>query len=385
MHIILIARHYPPEVTGGARRPSLLTRALRGLGHRVTLVTPFQNADFEDHLYVPHPIQHIGNPLSSTKPQSLSLKMKIRTLLRQWLLWPDPEIRWASRVKAELLAANYQPDWVMTTSPPESLHVIGSEVAKSFGCHWITECRDTWFLNPHRDILEASALRRFFERRIARKAFARLTAVTAVSEAVMNDIRSVIPAQTPELLIGHFSTALPDDKKVEGRIKLPRKDINLVHSGGFSLSDRRRKLEPLLQALKRSKRTDLHLHIAGRLTEKERELSMANYPFKVSLHGQVTLEQSQALQTDADALLLITPDESHALPGKYAEYLLAGRPILFSGGGDWLSLVDDVSTLSPLELGLETVKKASERSVIPASALTHEDAAKKLVKFLENI
>ena len=45
MNILYITRHYPPEISGGARRPYLYVKALRELGNKVTVVTPFELDD----------------------------------------------------------------------------------------------------------------------------------------------------------------------------------------------------------------------------------------------------------------------------------------------------------------------------------------------------
>ena len=386
MKIVLITRHYPPEISGGARRPYLLSQALRELSHTVTVVTPFERKGVdEDHIYVPHPIENIGQPMRSNDQSRWTINPRFRSILRQWLLWPDPDIRWARRVRRRLQNESIEVDWLITTSPPESIHVIGRNIAAALKSKWLAECRDTWFLNPHRDILENSWIRRVLERRIAKKAFNGLDAITAVSDAVMGDIRHLIPQGTPEAIIGHFSAPMAGSDVVEDRLSMPKQDINLVHSGGFSLSDRQRKLAPLLQSLTQANRPELHLHIAGRLSPEEITLVNADYMFKVSWHGQVTLEQSRALQIDSDALLLITPEDSHALPGKFAEYVLAKRPILFSGGGDWLKLVKDKNILTSLEHGLRTISKDTP-SIDPGdAAFTHLEAGKDLIAFLNKI
>jgi len=378
MHILLLARHYPPEISGGARRPFLMTKALRKRGIRVTVVAPFANPDDPDFICVPHPVY------GETPPEPLAAvnsgpQMTVRNRLRQWLLWPDPEIRWCRRAARQIIASRCKPDWLITTSPPEAAHVVGAQIASALEICWLAEFRDTWTEAPHRKILEASPLRALVERQIARQCLKRVSALTGVSEPVLREIRRYVAPGTPELKIGHFSIT-PSHS-----MKLPTSDLNLVHTGGFTLSDRRRPIKPLLTAITKAaqSRENLHLHLAGRLSEEEKEATAQISRFRVTLYGELALEEAQALQAGADALILYTPAQSHALPGKYAEYRFAQRPILYFGGGEWLSLADDPSLLTPLETGLTTLTKGE--GVSYAKPFSADDAAGELAAFLSQI
>lgn len=312
----------------------------------------------------------------------------IRSLARNWLLWPDPDIRWARRALAQLESSDLSVDWVMTTSPPESLHLIGPMLKLSLGCKWVAEFRDTWTVAPHRAVLTQSWLRRSIERHLARRCLRAADAVTGVSEAVLSEVRNYVLADTPECIIDHFSNAPP------APAKLPDNDLNIVHSGGFTLSDRRRELSDALDVFDSAsiERSDhrIHLHIVGPLSPAEQETLDARCDdeatkAKVTAHGEVSLNRSRALQAGADALLLHTPSSSHALPGKYAEYRQTRLPILYLGGGDWLSLVDAPDYLQPLYAGLLALQKGARVSDTCLPGFSSDDAASKLSSFLTNL
>lgn len=379
----MIARHYPPEPSGGARRPYLFVKALRAQGHRVTLVTPFTQED-DDAITVPHPANIDLTQADKTSAAKPSIATRLKDWLRLWLLWPEPDIRWAKRASAAIRARAAQGDWdapdiLFTTHPPESLHVVGAKLARDLRLPWAAEMRDTWIDVPHRDLLIHSKLRAFFEARMARKCLSKADGITAVSEAVMAEGRRYMNPEARELILGHFSA--PSDEALE----LDEREVHLVHAGGFTLSDRRRPLGPLLSVIERAaqSRGDLHLHIAGRLSDEERALMSDAKGFKITDHGLVPLERSRALQNAADGLILYTPPDSHALPGKFAEYRFAQRPILYFGGGSWTSLVDDPSVLRPLEAGLQTLKK--RENVSGEAPLNADTAARRLVHFLDGL
>ena len=328
MHILLLARHYPPEVSGGARRPYLMTRALRTLGHRVTVVTPFALNDHDSITVVNTSINRStaqASKFDEAEPAPTA-RNALKNTLRQWLFWPDPDIRWAKDVVRAVKSQNIRPDWIFTTSPPESIHYAGAKLSQGIDCPWVAELRDTWIEFPHRGILERSTLRAKIERRIAKKYLSKCAAITAVSEAVMTEARKYVAQDTPECILTHFSDQPPSPYKFDNN------KLNLVHTGGFSLSDRRRELKALLVELQSTlvNKSNTVLHIAGVLTPEETHLAQ-NSDISVILHGTVSLEISRALQAGADALILHTPANSHVLPGKYAEYMMTNRPILYLG------------------------------------------------------
>lgn len=386
MHILLLARHYPPEVSGGARRPYLLVKALRAQGVRVTVVSAFKNTADPDHICVAHPVFGDAPPTHPARATTPARPTPLRDMVRQWLLWPDPEIRWCRKAAAAVMGADLKPDWLMTTSPPEASHVVGAQLAKALDLPWIAEFRDTWIATPHRKILETSPLRAAVERGIARRALARATVIVGVSEAVLGEIRNYAPQDVPALEIGHFSVA------PARATSLPQNALNLVHTGGFSLSDRGRQIGPLLKAVeqaaqKRQQNTgeSVHLHLAGRLTPEEKNAAQAVNGCEVSVYGEMPLEDAQALQAGADALILYTPPDSHALPGKYAEYRHAGRPILYLGGGSWLDLVDDPGAIMKLEDNLPSLERGAREGAPDVAALSADHAASQLLDVLKSI
>ena len=321
LRIVIIARHHGEPGSGGARRPALLAKALRAQGHHVHVVSAYPG-DHQDDILIPHPALASRSGDSANAAASPSLLEVVKAPLRSFLLWPEPDIRWARRVVAELPGYAPEADILLTTSPPESVHLVGTRLARPMRAAWWADFRDTWTLRPHRQ--NVRGLRAVLERRLARRWLASADAVSVVDNVVKEDVERMIPRDIPLHVVGHFS------EPFEGvPTSLPQDAFNLVHTGGFSLSDHRRPLAPILTELAAT-RDDLMLHVAGRLGEDEiRMLDAA--PFRTRHHGTLSLAQSRALQAGADALLLYTPDTSDALPGKAAEYVATGKPIVLHG------------------------------------------------------
>lgn len=378
MHILLITRHYPPEISGGARRPSLYATAWRKLGHKVTVVTPFDNGNPGNIVVSSPAIRRGATALRSYQGGDPAKSQAMKAFIRQWLYWPDENINWAKDVLNNLRRIELDVDWIFTTSPPESVHIVGAKLSKELRVPWIAEFRDTWIVHPHRKILEKSAFRARIESRMATNILKSANAITAVSEFVIDEARSFVRKGTPECIIPHFSDRPICSHDFDGDY------INFVHTGGFTLSDRRRKIKPLLKKFEDAAkiRPEIKLHIAGPLTSDEIN-SVVNTIANVEWHGSVSLNISRAMQLGADGLILYTPENSHALPGKYAEYIMAEKPILYMGGGDWLQLVDNPSSLQPITPGLLNVKKNETFKL--AVHPTNMDAAQTLINFLYSV
>ena len=79
--------------------------------------------------------------------KSQSLFVKISLWIRGNLLIPDPRIFWVrpSIRRLKKILPEINPEVVVTTGPPHSVHLIGLELKKSFkNLRWISDFRDPW-------------------------------------------------------------------------------------------------------------------------------------------------------------------------------------------------------------------------------------------------
>jgi len=345
-NIVLFARHFPPHVSGGARRPFYLVKALQDLGCRVFVVAPALPDDIEG-LAVLHvqPDPVIGTP----SPPGF------RDLLRDWLLWPDPDIRWTKRaVHAAQKALPFQPDWVITTSPPESIHYAGRYFKNTTGCHWFADMRDHWLVRPFRKQRE-SIIRNFIERRIASKTLRQADLISTVNGAIAKEMHRYAREPGKVFILPHFSI-VEENTPPDDEIALPADKVNLVYTGSFSLSDPDCNIGDTLDVFARAtmRNQALHLHIAGRLSAAEEEqIQASDCADKITLYGVISLQQAHALQSAAHALVLA--GSAHALtpPGKAAEYAIRAKPIIAITEAPWAMLyngektaIDHMATLS---------------------------------------
>ena len=328
--LLIVTRHYPPEVSGGARRPFLIAQGLRARGYRVAIASPFAPEGEPDWIRTPHPAAARG--LAAAFGGDDAREPEWKSSLRRMARWPDNEIGWAGQAVRAVVTCGLRPDWVLTTSPPESAHSAGERLKRETGARWLLEMRDSWIEEPLRPELVRSGFRRKVEEGMAQRWLAGADARVAVSDRLAEEMQRLSPgAGSPLSVIGHFAEPPPPPEVFAGE------GPHFLHSGSFSLSHGARRLADLLAAFAifRTQVPSARLHLAGRLTTLERaELALSPVAPSVSVYGEVSYQKARALQAGADGLIVFQQGID-ALPGKLGEYLECTAPILTVGEGSW--------------------------------------------------
>jgi glycosyltransferase involved in cell wall biosynthesis len=326
-----------------------MTRHLRRMGHRVTILTTGAFGSLADDAAIgvhrTYDLQLLQARLRgarsatpileddtySTRPHPLSLVLVPEALA---LAWAPFAVSAAVR-----LQRRERFDCVITTSPPESGHLAGRALQR-MGAAWIADVRDGWVFESYRPPWRTRAqdsLDRALERRLMRSA----DAVTAVAQPLVDYFRDELGANAVLVPNGwdpeDFQGAAPDSAAAE-RLLDPER-VSLVHTGRLEVVGR--DPAPLVEALRRIAADDpttaarLELVFAGTFTERERVLLATDVaPARIVVAGNLPRTDALALQRAADGLLLITAGtRTHEVTGKVFEYLGVGRPILALADG----------------------------------------------------
>ena len=276
------------------------------------------------------------NPLNSS---GKSLKSKLSRVVRGNLFIPDPRVSWV-RCSVRFLKKylrEHPVDAVVTTGPPQSMHLIGRGLKRSLGLPWIADFRDPWtrmFYYKH------LCLSKFADRkhhRLEQGVLDEADLVLAVSPPVRDDFQ----AQTGTPV--HLITNGYDEDDFPVREPGSRKDgkFRIVHTGLFAADGNPLKL---WDALARRCREDedfaqrLEIRLAGKTDApvleaiRERGLGAQLVDLGYLPHSRVVQEQQEA-----DLLILPLrhePEYAKVLPGKIFEYIASGRPVLGIGQED---------------------------------------------------
>ncbi len=348
--LLLIAYFYPPLAGGGVHRVLSFTRYLPRHGWDCTVIC----AGEEDYWVrdeslaarVPPETEVIrvrgGSALSAllrarggaaTGRRSGSAFAGLRALSDWWLL-PDSYTGWSRRA-AVAAAARIERggvDAVLTTSPPDSVHLAGGGLAKRYSLPWVADFRDPWiglhFRRP------PTPWHRARHERLEREVLERADLVLTASRTHAGRIASSgVKARRVEHLPNGYEPVA--DAPAPGATGASPPHFRLCFTGTLSLmEDAVTLLEALREWFARSPeaRGRVRVTLAGPYDtgyeDRARALGLADV---VDFPGALSHAESRSLQRSADVLLLWKPPgEGYAtmVPGKLYEYLDSARPIV---------------------------------------------------------
>ena len=183
--ILLVTQLAPPSGLIAARRAAAFVKYLARLGHDVTVLTSLTSGqgDIEGATEVVRTRDALTTPLnwrrrhfealSGSADSGYGRPSRVASLvvpdlaLATWLPFALP--------RALALARRNDFDVVLTTSPPQSAHVVGLALHRR-GLPWIAELRDGWTFEPPRAPWPLRAQRRLdaaLERKVVGAADAR--------------------------------------------------------------------------------------------------------------------------------------------------------------------------------------------------------------------
>jgi glycosyltransferase involved in cell wall biosynthesis len=349
MNLLLVAYFYPPCRDTGAHRPAAMAKWLRRLGHRVTVLTTsaygtgdpaleadvIRSADLQRLRARLHGHDRVDALFDadtySGRPHVLSRIIVPEPLA---VAWTPFALRDAHRARAR-----QRFDCVITSSPPESVHMVGRSLGRR-GVPWVADLRDGWTFEPIRPPFP-TALQRRLDERLERGWLTAADAVVCVSRPVAEDLRSRLgldPELVPNGWDPDLAASAGDGSQAPERL-LDTQRISLVYTGRFGSYGRDPTgLVRALGVLAREHPDDarrLELVVAGPLTGQEAELMRGDVsPARIVVAGTLDRADALALQRAADALLLVASSRrTQLLNFKLFEYLAAGPPILALAAG----------------------------------------------------
>src|ERR1035438_1161351 len=145
-------------------------------GERITrLKTSFMHSPIGRFLSRPQSSKKANSRRMSAGDAGEAEKIGMLDIYRQFLQFPDSFKSWiAPAVNAALSWQDrWSPDFIYSSGPPHSGHLIATQLASRLKVPWIAEFRDLWVGDPY---FERHALIKPFHERLARKTLAKATA-----------------------------------------------------------------------------------------------------------------------------------------------------------------------------------------------------------------
>jgi glycosyltransferase involved in cell wall biosynthesis len=340
MKLLLVTMYFPPAGGGGVQRPLKFATHLPALGIETHVLAPDDPKWLHsDPALAPptqawiHRARYLG-PRARRLADELHgrggldrLSRQARSLSRRVLV-PDENVTWNLTAIPTALRIVRQEgiDVVLTTSPPNSVHLVGAAVKAATGTRWVADLRDSIGAHPHRRV-ESAAVRakERVSEGVAKLVARQADAIVAASEAIADEARALEPRGVvlPVLNGADFDDFAGLEYKRVDRFRI-------THTGSFF---GKRDPRPFLTAFAEADLDDAVVRFVGDFRASDREWAeRLGLGDRLELLEYVPRRESLRLQRDSDALLLLVPEAGGrgrgVLSGKVFEYLAAERPIL---------------------------------------------------------
>ena len=333
--VLFVTYHFPPSAASGTQRILGFTEHLPALDWSIDVVTP-------DRV----PLEPIDQGLIQRVPagvRTIQVKYPTGGLSRIGRRFVGHSV-WLPRLPRTLarLIAQRRPDVVVTSGPPQCVHLAGLYCKLMYGIPWVADFRDPWVAGAGLKVgLFGGRLSALGERWV----FARADGIVVNAPNAGKIVAAHYPAAAEKI---HCVTNGYDPSQFSGIEAAPRSQFVITHAGEIYAG---RDPRPFLDAIKillaeeAVPRERLSVEFIGTgedsglsITEEIAQRGLANV---VRVVGRVPYRESLARMVNSDLLLLLdAPNRLGGVPAKLYEYIGARRPIIAlatpSSDVDWV-------------------------------------------------
>lgn len=305
------------------------------------------------------------------KAEGISLKRAALGFYDRFVAFPDAVWPWRHLGWSDSLAfaRKVQPDAILSSSPPATAHRVAAQLGKVLAIPWVADYRDPWSQTAWLDL---SSVVRDKARKLELETMRNAAALCTTSQPLAQELVALHGKPTFVVTNGFEPDEIPRE--------IIRSDrFTLLYTGMMypGKRDPRLLFEALASFAAKTKisPSDLRVAFYGPHQDVTMDLALrAGVSSFVECHARVPRTEALALQRSADVLLQLewNSDVTKGVyPGKFFEYLGAGRPILAIGpkGG----VIDEtlkrtgcgelVSTVEEIEVYLGRALKAYRAGV----------------------
>jgi hypothetical protein len=260
-------------------------------------------------------------------------------IVANWLFNPDSTIFWARRVARHPLVREHGrgASLVLSSSPPESVHVAAALLAAQLKVGLIVDMRDGWLDEPLKAYLLKNSLLRWREGRLERRILDQAKQVFVTSDVWKKMLVGRLPFtdRKTTVLTNCYPQWTSEELSISHPSARPEK-CTLLHAGSFTSSKFNNRpcllLARLWEGLPNG-RLNIQIVLQGRLSGEdllEIELWRKRFTEKgieIICRSPIDREHLMTQLKLADGLLLLSATHASIL-AKFFEYIPSRKPIL---------------------------------------------------------
>jgi len=342
MKLLLISYFFPPHGGGGVMRAVETVRLLSRRGWEITVLAGPEDGWWvrDDSLLerIPDPVKVIRPGQSGLASMFGALRggggrneggVRLLKRLAAWLPVVDGYSGWSRAAVRAALELDWRPDWIVSSSPPESSHLAAKKLSAALGCRWAADFRDPWTEAIYRR--QPTALHRMYQLARERRVIANAGLVISTTGETSKNFSGRYPELPREKFVCVPNGYDPDEFASFGGERPRRLPLRLIHAGNLSLD---RDISPLLEAIARVNRDGVlcRLELAGQVAagtiDRLRNLRLEG---AVTISGYVPRPKLLERLAASHAGVIVEafrPGAELVVPGKLYDYFGASLPTL---------------------------------------------------------
>jgi len=263
-----------------------------------------------------------------------SIVERLAALSNEIISYPDETIGWYDYavLAGEKILQKEQIDAILSSSRPQTCHLIAKTLSEKYHLPWVADFRDLWTQNHY---YHYSQLRIYFEKKLEIETLKNASAITTISQPLKDKLGALHKDKKIFLIKNGFDPEFANQEiEVDHFFKIVY--TGFLYEGKRDPAQFFAVIDDLCNT-EFIKRDDIKIDFFGSDSREDwlhKEIVKYHLQDLVTLHGEVPHKNALAEQRKAQILLLLTwnnPEEEGVYTGKLFEYLAAHRPILSLG------------------------------------------------------
>lgn len=327
--VLIITYFFPPRQSIASRRLYGLAKYIQQFDWEPVILTvkmPRDNNNEFEILETDYP-----GDLEELISFAFSEKYSKNKFLQDIFEYPDKFINWKKRAikKAFEFIENEKIDAIISSSGPETTHLIASELKKRYNIPWLADMRDLWTQNFD---YKKNLIRKYFETKLEKRIFKKANAISLVSEPYAELQSNFLGGKKVYILQNGF-----DPVDIAENYEVSTEKLTFIYTGMlYNTQDPEYLFEAISELINEEKidKNKIEIKFFGAMPDNlHGKADKFNLRDIISFGGNLIREDSVIEQRNAQILLYF---QLHSFKGIYSgkifEYLAAQRPILVTGG-----------------------------------------------------